>query len=63
MNIPELNITLTSVEVKSKTRKLSCDFSRQMAKDIQYFRGFEDTSYQRINRMAAIINIFNIKET
>lgn len=59
--IPELNIELTSVEVKSKTRELSCDFSRQMAKSLKTFYGFEDTSYRRINRMAAIINIFNIK--
>lgn len=59
--IPELNIEITSVEVKAETRELSCDFSRQMAKSLKNFYGFEDTSYRRINRMAAIINIFNIK--
>jgi len=56
----DLYLKLTSVEVKAETRELSCNFSREMAKSLKAFHGFQDTSYRRINRMAAIINIFNI---
>ena len=58
----DLYLKLTSVEVKAETRELSCNFSREMAKTLNNIRSFEDTSYRRINRMAAIINIFNINK-
>ena len=58
----DLYLKLTSVEVKAEARELSCNFSREMAKSLKTFYGFEDTSYRRINRMAAIINIFNINK-
>jgi len=58
----DLYLKLTSVEVKAEARELSCNFSREMAKTLSNIRSIEDSSYRRINRMAAIINIFNINK-
>jgi hypothetical protein len=56
-NIPELNITLTSVEVKSETRESRYNLVRERYK---YFEN--DIYFLRANRIESIINIFNIKK-
>lgn len=51
MNIPELNIKLTSVKIKGETRNLR---TNHFENDIYFLRD---------KRMQSIINIFNIEKT
>lgn len=62
----ELNINITSVEVKAKTRKLRAKWTPEMAKEIKYHASIDpyelDEIYmkelRRSNRRNSINNIF-----
>ena len=63
----EINIKMTSVEVKAEVRELRCKYTREMAKDIEVFynAGIDpylgmDGFMRRTLRKESINNIFNI---
>ena len=61
-----VNLNMTSVEVKSETRALKCEWTREMAKDLEVFTDIEMSSFEiyiakelrRKNRKNSIKNIF-----
>lgn len=56
-----IDVKLTSVEVKSEVRQLRCNWSVELAKEIQSFHSVGDMSFQRrVSRMGSIINVFKI---
>jgi hypothetical protein len=61
----EINIKMTSVEVKAEVRELRCKYTREMAKDIEVFYNIDpslgvDGFMRRTLRKESINNIFNI---
>lgn len=61
----EINIKMTSVEVKAEVRELRCKYTREMARDINMYSGIDpslgmDGFMRRTLRKESINNIFNI---
>ena len=53
-----IDFKLTSVEVKAEVRELRCEYTREMAKDINMYSGM-DPYLKRTLRRESINNIFN----
>ena len=41
-----INLNMTSVEVKAETRALKCEWTREMAKDIDSYHNFDMSSFE-----------------
>jgi hypothetical protein len=41
-----INLNMTSVEVKAETRALKCEWTREMAKDIDTYHNFDMSSFE-----------------
>ena len=61
-----ISLNMTSVEVKSETRALKCEWTHEMAKDLEVFTDIDMSSFEiyfakelrRTNRKNSIKNIF-----
>lgn len=60
----EIDMKLTSVEVKAEVHELRCEYTREMAKDIDIYSGMNpylimDDFMRKTIRKESINNIFN----
>lgn len=61
-----INLNMTSLEVKAELRPLKCEWTREMAKDLQHHRDVDMSSFELFiakqiradNRKNSIKNIF-----
>jgi|LakMenEpi03Aug12_release.lakeMendotaPanAssembly.Ray.scaffolds.fasta_scaffold6862212_1 hypothetical protein len=42
-----ISLNMTSVEVKAETRALKCEWTREMAKDLEAFSNIDVSSFER----------------
>lgn len=59
----EINIEITSIEVKAETRKLRCEYTREMVSEIHAYSGLDINVFRNKLRKKSINNIFNNNKT